>query len=279
MSSLTNAAINMTDLIPSFLLLALAGGICVAVMAGPLGAFVVWRKMAYFGDTLAHGALLGIALGIFLSINPFITLLIACVTLALLLGFLQKQQRLGSDTILGILSHGALAAGLVCISLIENARVDVMAFLFGDLLTITPTDIYLFLLIDFIVLGSLTYFWRPLLLATLDENLAKAEGVATETLRIVLLVLMALVVAIAMRVVGILLITALFIIPAAAARPISENPEPMVIFATLIGTGSIALGLFCSYHWDTPAGPSIVLSSLLIFFLTSSFSFFRAKLY
>ncbi len=258
----------MIESIPVFMWLALAGGLCVTLMAGPLGAFVVWRKMAYFGDTLAHGALLGIALSFFIKLNPFYTLLGTCVVIALVLAFLQRAQSLASDTVLGILSHGALAAGLVCISFIQDARVDLMAFLFGDLLTITTTDIGIFLVVDILVLGVMAWLWKPLLLATIDEALARAEGVNTERIKLILLVLMAVVVAIAMRVVGVLLITALFIIPAAAARPLSRNPEPMVLIAIALGMVSVVVGLTASYFWDIPTGPSIVLGALILFVMT-----------
>lgn len=267
----------MINHIPEFLWLALAGGISVALVAGPLGAFVVWRKMAYFGDTLAHGALLGIALGFFLKIDPFITLVTASIAIALGLGFLQNLRWQASDTLLGIVSHGALAAGLVCISLLQDVRVDLMAFLFGDLLTVTWQDIGLFVGVDVLVILLLVIFWRPLLLTTLDENLAKAEGIATERLRLLLLVLIALVVALAMRVVGVLLITALMIIPAAAARPLSRNPEPMAIIAAVIACLSVVTGLVWSYHWDVPAGPAIVLSALLFFFITSAGALVRPR--
>lgn len=265
----------MINAIPEFLWLALTGGVCVALAAGPLGAFVVWRKMAYFGDTLAHGALLGVTVGFALSASIPVSLLVVCIGLALALALLENLREHGTDTLLGILSHSALAAGLVGLSLLNDVRVDLMAFLFGDLLTITPRDIVFFLVIDFIVLGSLAFFWPTLLLATIDENLAKAEGVAVNAIRILMLVLVALVVAVAIRAVGVLLITALLIIPAAAARPLSRNPESMALLAALWGALAVLLGLASSYCWDIPAGPAIVLSATALFICTHSFSFLR----
>ena len=251
-----------------FLWLALAAGCGVALMTGPLGAFVVWRRLAYFGDTLAHGALIGAARGLMLSVNPQVAIVASSVVLALLLLLLQKRVGVSTDTLLGILSHTALAAGLVCVHWLSDARVDLYGYLFGDLLTVTPADLGAILVVAVIVVGTLLVFWRPLLNATLDEALARAEGVATEKLRVLLLVLVALVIAFAMKVVGLLLITALLIIPAATSRRLSRNPETMAAGATVIGIIAVMAGLAFSYYLDTPAGPSIVLAASAQFVLS-----------
>lgn len=254
-------------MIPDFLLYALLCGLGVAAVCGPLGAFVVWRRMAYFGDTLAHGALLGAALGVLLQIQPFWAVLASSVVLALVLSGMQTRSVLANDTLLGILSHAALALGLVCAGLITHTRIDLWAILFGDLLTSDGRDAAIIFGITAVTLVLLKIFWSQLILATLDEQLAKVEGVATERLSVLLMCIIAVVVAMAMKVVGVLLITALLIIPAATSRHLSRSPEAMALFASLIGMASVVLGLAASYFFDSPAGPSVVLSASMIFML------------
>ena len=250
---------------PEFMLIAALTGIGVALATGPLGAFVIWRRMAYFGDTLAHGALLGVALGIFLQINIVLAIALSSLALALGLNNLKKRATLANDTLLGILSHTSLAAGLVLVSVLSDNRVDLFGFLFGDLLTSTWQDVIVIYVISSIVLATLYFYWRPLVLATIDENIAKIDGIPIDKLNALLVIIIALVIAFAMKVVGILLITALLIIPAATSRHFSKNPEPMALGAALVGCAATLIGLACSYWLDTPAGPSIVLAASLLF--------------
>lgn len=252
---------------PEFLILALIAGLAVAAVSGPLGCFVVWRRMAYFGDTLAHSALLGVVLGLLLEINISIAVAFCALVLALLLVFFQKQRELTTDTLLGILSHSSLALGLVCISLLPSGQVDLMGYLFGDLFAVDHTDIAIILGINGAVLGLLWALWNKLLAITLHEELAQVEGINVQWVRTALMLLMALVIAIAMKVVGVLLVTALLVIPAAASRQISQTPERMAINASLIGMLAVILGLTASWFFDTSAGPSIVLSCTLLFSL------------
>jgi zinc transport system permease protein len=256
---------SMVSVMPEFLIYALSAGLGVAAVSGPLGCFAVWRRMAYFGDTLAHAALVGVALGLLLDISPSIAIVACCLLLALLLVQLQQERGLASDTLLGILSHSALALGLVSVSLFADARVDLFAYLFGDLLTTTPTDIVVISSVAAAVLLILALLWRRLLNITLDEELAQVEGEPVAALRTLLMLLMALVIAIAMKVVGVLLITALLIIPAAVSRRLARTPETMAVLAAVIGCLSVVGGLAASWWWDTPTGPSIVLVAASLF--------------
>lgn len=252
-----------------FIVRALVGGIGVALVSGPLGCFVVWRRMAFFGDSLAHGALLGVVIGVSADIDVNIAILAICVGFALMLLGLERQKRLASDTLLGILAHGTLALGLVGASLIKGARIDLMGYLFGDVLAITIADLYWIYgggLVVLIVLGA---FWRPLLAFTVHPELARAEGVPVRAARLVFMLLVALTVAIAMKVVGVVLVTALLVIPAATARRFAATPELMAILASLIGAASVAGGLGASLAWDSPAGPSIVVAALALFVAAS----------
>ncbi len=247
------------------LLYAILAGLGVAAITGPLGAFIVWRRMAYFGDTLAHSSLLGVALAMLLSINPTISVVTICLVLALALVALQQQQTLASDTLLGILSHSSLAIGLIAMALMPEIKVDLLSLLFGDLLTVNTHDVITIYVISAISILLLIKLWKPLLAMTIHEELAKVEGVPTTAVRTVFMLIIALEIAIAMKVVGVLLITALLVIPAATARRFSNTPEQMAIFASLTGCLAVILGLCASWFVDTPAGPSIVLSAGMLF--------------
>jgi len=247
----------MTD----FLFYALCAGLMLALVAGPLGSFVVWRRMAYFGDTLAHGALLGVALGLLLDISPWLSVTVGCVLLAVLLVTLQQRQPLASDTLLGILAHSTLSLGLVTISFMREVRIDLNAYLFGDLLAVTPTDLLWMGGGCALVLVLLLWLWRPLLAITVHEELARVEGLPVAAIRLALMLLIAVVIAVAMKIVGVLLITSLLIIPAATAQRHARTPEQMALGASIAGMCAVCLGLALSWYQDTPAGPSIVVAA------------------
>ena len=248
-----------------FLVRALIGGVGVAVVAGPLGAFVVWRRMSYFGAAMAHSALLGVALGLLLEIDLTLAVVAVCVALALVVAGLQKQTALASDTLLGILAHGALALGLVTIALQETVRVDLLSLLFGDILAVSGTDLAWILGGGLAALAAIAAIWRPLLAATVHEELARVEGVAVDRVRLAFTVLLAVVIAVGLKVVGLLLIASLLIIPAAAARRLAATPEQMAAGASAIGCLAVAGGLYGSLRWDAPAGPAIVVAAIAIF--------------
>ena len=250
-----------------FLLRALLGGLGVALAAGPLGAFIVWRRMAYFGDTLAHSGLLGVALGAMLHLDPQLGVVLTCLLAALALVLLQRQRELATDTLLGLLAHTTLSLGLVALAFLETLRVDLVGYLFGDILAITTTDLYWIWGGGLLALAALAGLWRPLLAITVHEELAQIEGVAVFPVRLAFMLLIALVIAVAMKVVGMLLITALLIIPAAAARRFAHSPEGMAALASLVGAAAVGLGLWASLRWDTPAGPSVVVAATVLFAL------------
>lgn len=256
---------QLSDLLQAqFLWYALAAGLLVALVSGPLGCFAVWRRMAYFGDTLAHSALLGVTLGFILQVQPTIAVGASCCALAILLVYLQRRQKLSVDTLLGILSHSMLALGIVTVSLF-GINVDLLSLLLGDLLAVGGQDLVLMAVAAAAIAGLLYFLWEKLLSFTLHEELAAVEGVPVEKVRLALMLMLALLIAIAMKVVGILLITALLIIPAAAARKLSHTPERMAVFASAIGCCAVLFGLLASILWDTPAGPSIVLAAGVLF--------------
>ncbi|MEZ8950676.1 zinc ABC transporter permease subunit ZnuB [Vibrio sp. 10N.247.311.18] len=251
-----------------FLLPSILAGLGIALIAGPLGSFVVWRKMAYFGDTLAHASLMGLALGFLFNINLYFALLICCLMLAVLLVTLQKQKLVATDTLLGILAHSALSLGLVAVSFLDNVRVDLMSYLFGDLLAVSPTDL-VFIYAGAAVIGLvLAIFWRPLLSTTVNEDLAAVDGINIDLMRLILMLLVGIVIAVGMKFVGALIMTSLLIIPAATARRFSSTPEQMAFLASIIGSIAVFGGLSLSWFYDTPAGPSVVISAAAMFMLS-----------
>lgn len=252
-------------MLDDFFVRALLAGIGLALTTGPLGCLVVWRRMAYFGDTMAHSALLGVALSLFFEINLLLSVFGVAVAVSLLLLFLQRRQGLSADSLLGILSHSTLAIGLVLVAFMSWVRIDLIAFLFGDILAVTTADILLIWLGGAFVVGCLVLLWRPLVASTVSHDLAEAEGLNPGRARLFFMLLMALVIAIAMKIVGILLITALLIIPAATARRFSASPERMAVLASLLGALAVVGGLFGSLQADTPSGPSIVVAALALF--------------
>ncbi len=255
-------------MIDDFLVRALLAGFGVVFLAGPLGCFIVWRRMAYFGDSLAHSALLGIALGLVLGIDLTLGIGLASVTLAVFLLLLQRQRRLASDTLLGLMAHSGLALGLVVLSFFETLRVDLLSYLFGDILAVTTTDLAWIYAVGFLALAVLAAIWRPLLAVTVHEDLARAEGVPVFPVRLVFVLLIAVVIAIAMKIVGILLTTSLLIIPAATARRFARTPEQMALLSIAAGMVAVAGGLATSLAWDTPSGPSMVVAAFGLFVLS-----------
>ena len=252
-------------MLDDFFIRAIVGGIGVSVVASPLGCFVIWRRLAYFGDTLSHSALLGVALALLLELNITFTVFCISVVVAMLLMLLQRRASLSSDALLGLLAHSALAVGLVVLAFMTWVRVDLMGFLFGDILAITRADLMMIWFGGVAVLIALIKIWRPLFAATVSYELATAEGTRPDFANIVFTVLLAAVIAVSMKIVGVLLITALLIIPAAAARRFSKSPEQMALIAIIIGVFSVWLGLSGSLEFDTPAGPSIVVAALSFF--------------
>lgn len=261
----------MTD----FIVRALIAGLCIASVAGPLGSFVVWRRMSYFGDTLAHSALLGIALGILANINMQIAVIASSLLFAGLLIILQSKRTLSTDTLLGILAHATLAFGLLILSLSQTVQVNLMGYLFGDLLTIAMADLYWIGGCSILLSVLLYLFWNRLLSITVHEDIAQVEGVAVNGLHVLMVMMVALLIAVSMKIVGVLLITSLLIIPPAAARRLARSPEQMALGASVIGCLSVSSGLALSFLLDTPAGPSIVASGcafFLLIYLAPSFS-------
>ena len=256
-------------ILSDFMLRATIAGLGVALIAAPLGCFVVWRRMAYFGEATAHAALLGIALSLALELPIFAGTLVAALLMAWVVTQLSGRE-LASDTLLGVTAHAGLALGLVVASFLTGVRIDLMAYLFGDILAVSLSDLYI---IWFgVIIGLVLIYWRwsPMLISTLNEELAYSNDINPKREKLFLTLALAVTVAVSIKVVGLLLISALLIIPAAAARNISQTPETMVITTAVIGVISAVSGLQFSYFFNSPPGPSIVCVSLVCFLILSS---------
>jgi zinc transport system permease protein len=255
-------------MLDDFMIRATLAGFGVALAAAPLGCFVVWRRMAYFGDATAHAAVLGVALSLALSISVFAGALAVALAMALTVSTLTGRGY-AMDTILGVLAHSALAFGLVAVSFLSGVRIDLMAYLFGDILSVSRGDLVVIWSGAALVVALIAWRWSALLTATLNADLAYASGIDPKREQLVLTLSLAIVVAVAIKVVGVLLIAAMLIIPAAAARNLSRTPEAMAVVAALIGGLSALAGLRAAYLLDTPAGPSIVCIAAIVFVLAS----------
>ncbi|WP_075997431.1 metal ABC transporter permease [Salaquimonas pukyongi] len=255
-------------MLDDFFIRALVAGSGVALIAGPLGCFIVWRRLAYYGDTLSHAALLGVVLALLLEINVVLAVFAMSAVVSLALLALQRRSALPSDALLGLLSHSALALGLVALAFMVHVRIDLLGLLFGDILAVSRKDIAIIWAGGAVVLAVLAAIWRPLFAATVNRELAEAEGMNPARSEIIFMLLMAGVIALSMKIVGVLLITAMLIIPPAVARRFAGGPEQMALMAAGFGVVAVVAGLYASLGWDTPAGPSIIVAAALLFVIS-----------
>jgi len=251
-----------------FFIRALVAGIGIALVTGPLGCFVVWRRLSYFGDTLAHSALLGVTMAYSLEFNIAVSIFFISSIIALILIQLQKKTNLPSDALLGLLAHSSLAIGLVVIGFLSFIRFDIMGLLFGDILAVNKQDLLTIWIGGALILLVLKVIWKPLFASTVNYELAEAEGLNPDRAKAIFTILLAAIIAISIKLVGVLLITGMLIIPTAMSRNLSDNPKKMVLFSIIGGMMSVLIGLFSSLEFNTPSGPSIIAAALLLFVLS-----------
>ncbi len=262
----------------TILLLAALG---ISLLVGPLGCFAVWRRMAYFGDSLSHSGLLGVALGLVLGVNQHLAVTIICVVIAVILVWLEGKKFLAIDTLLGVIAHTALAIGMVILGIAQtkvnnhasqqsdqHMAMDIDGFLFGDISKVTSNDLLWIFGVAIIVLGIIIYYWQDFIITIIGEELAKAEGIDVVKINLLLLVMMALVVSVSINIVGVLLITSMLIIPAATSRQITRTPEFMAVISVIIAMSAIGLGLICANKFSLQASPAIVVAESSIFMAT-----------
>ena len=255
-------------ILDDFFIRALIAGIGIAIVTGPLGCFIIWRRLSFFGDTLAHSALLGVTIAFVFELNIAFSVFLISSAIALILLKLQKTTKLPGDALLGLLAHSSLAVGLVVIGFLTSIRFDIMGLLFGDILAVNEIDLLIIWIGGVLILLILKIIWKPLFASTVNHELAEAEGMNPDKVNAIFTVLLAALIAISIKIVGLLLITGMLIIPAAMARNISNNPAQMVKLSIVGGLLSILIGLFSSLQINTPSGPSIITAALILFCLT-----------
>jgi zinc transport system permease protein len=251
-----------------FFIRAIFAGIGIAFVTGPLGCFVVWRRLSYFGDTLAHSALLGVTIAYSLDFNIAVSIFFISSAIALILIQLQRKTNLPSDALLGLLAHSSLAVGLVVIGFLTFIRFDIMGLLFGDILAVNKKDLFIIWFGGALILIVLKLIWKPLFASTVNYELAEAEGLNPDRAKAIFTILLAALIAISIKLVGVLLITGMLIIPTAMARNLSDNPKKMVVFSIIGGLLSVFIGLFSSLEFNTPSGPSILAAALILFIIS-----------
>jgi len=251
-----------------FIIRGLVAAIGISIIAGSLGCFVIWKRMSYFSESISHSALLGVSLGIASGIGIHFGLLIVGVLFASLIVILQQRKFLSNDAILGIFSHIALSLGIVVLSIVGDANTDYFGFLFGDILSISVSDIYWVYSVLIVVGSLLVFFWQKLLLLTINEELAVAEGLNQMLYQLLFMLMIALSVSVSVQIVGVLLITSLLIIPPAIARVFSITPLQMVFGAIVVSIVAVFIGLGASMSYDLAAGPAIVIALGSLFILS-----------
>lgn len=255
-------------MLDDFFIRALIAGLGVALVTGPLGCFVIWRRLSFFGDTLAHAALLGVTISLAIDMNISLAVFIVSSIVALILLRLQKTTNLAGDALLGLLAHSSLALGLVVLGFLSFIRFDIMGLLFGDILSVTKVDLIVIWIGGLAIILILKLIWKSLFASTINYDLAAAEGMNPEKANAIFTILMAAIIAISIKMVGLLLITGMLIVPAAMARNLSNSPMQMVFFSVIGGLLSVLIGLFASLEINSPSGPSIISVALILFILS-----------
>ena len=255
-----------------FIIRALLGGIGTAIVCGPLGCLIIWQKMSYFGAALSHAALLGVAIGLLYEINIQLCIMTVCIVFSCAMLTLERNREITTDTVLGILAHAFLAVGILIFSFYPKLRLDLFSYLFGDILAIGWTDIAWIYCGGLGVCVILKLIWNPLLSLVIQREIARVEGIRELRIRLMFLFILSVVISVSMQIVGVLLVLSLLIIPAAAARRFSQSPEKMAVLATIIGIFSITTGITMSMIWDTPAGPTVVVSATGLYLLSLTHS-------
>ncbi len=260
----------------SFLVRALIAGSLIAVLAGVLGVFLVLRKLSLIGDGLAHVSFGGVALGLLFGVYPFYVSLPLTLLASFFIFKLSQRARIYGDAAIGIVSAVGVAGGVVVASLAKGFNVDLFSYLFGSLLAVKSSEIYFLVLLVLLTLAFLVYYYRPLFALAFDEVSARAMGVKVAWLNSVLLVLSALTVAVAVKAVGVMLVSALLILPAAAALQGAKNFRWALASAALFALAAVWLGLLAALNFNLPAGASIVLAGFFLFLGAYTYSHFRS---
>ena len=258
----------MIDWLDDFLVRSILAGLMMVSIAAPMGCLMVWQRLAFLSDTLGHAAVLGVGIGLLLEVNPMFGVLAVVILIVFSLSQVANFNNALSETTLAIISHTGLAGGLILLGALPSNSVSLEAILFGDLLATTRSDLLMILVTTLILLVLLIRHWRPFVALSVSREIAQAEGISVRKEQFLMYMMIALLVAVLMKVMGVLLIAAMLVIPTTSARLLSQNPEQMVWFSAAFGILSLAGGITGSFQFDWQTGPSIVLSATIFLVVT-----------
>jgi len=247
---------------------AFLAGITLAIVMAIIGVFIVLRRMSFFSDAIGHSALTGIALGSLLELNPYASALVFALLVAAGISLVRIKSKLTLDTLLGVFFSGSVALGVILVQLTPGYQADLISFLFGDILTVSSLDLYVTIIVSIASLLIILFTGKSFIAITFDSNLAKAEGIKVNTYELIFLLLLAAIVALAIKLVGVILVTGLLIIPAATAHNITRSLTAMFIGSIVISLSSIILGMLLSITLNIVTGPTIVLTGSIFFILS-----------
>jgi zinc transport system permease protein len=260
--------IDMTEWLDDFLLRAVLAGLIMVVIAAPMGCLMVWQRLAFLSDTLGHAAVLGVGLGLMLQLEPIFGVLAVALVIVFSLSRVSSFNSALSETTLAIISHTGLAGGIILVGLLPGPAVNLEAILFGDLLATTSADLLNLLLTTVVLLVLLLRHWRAFVAVSVSREIAQAEGIEVRRIQFLMYIMIALLVAVMMKVMGVLLIAAMLVIPTTSARLFSRSPEQMVYISGLYGLFALGGGITSSFHFDWQTGPAIVVSATVLLLLT-----------
>jgi zinc transport system permease protein len=260
--------IAMTEWLDDFLIRAVLAGLIMVVIAAPMGCLMVWQRLAFLSDTLGHAAVLGVGLGLMLQLEPIFGVLAVALVIVFSLSRVSSFNSALSETTLAIISHTGLAGGIILVGLLPGPAVNLEAILFGDLLATTSADLLNLLLTTVLLLVLLLRHWRAFVAVSVSREIAQAEGIEVRRIQFLMYIMIALLVAVMMKVMGVLLIAAMLVIPTSSARLFSRSPEQMVYISGLYGLFALGGGITSSFHFDWQTGPAIVVSATVLLLLT-----------
>lgn len=238
-----------------------------AITAAPLGSIIAWRRLIYFGEALAHSAWLGIALALYFHLPIYLGIWAITALLILLLYLIKRSSHADGNNILGTLSHFMLALGVIALSKMENIRTDLFSYLFGDILNTNSADLALISIVCLFTLAIMYSLWQPLILLTINEDIARTEKPHIHRYEGIFLLLLGLFAGIMIQLLGLLLVMAFLIIPIQTTNRFAHTPEQCILWAAMISAITATLGIIIAYLWDFPVAPSIVSISGICYFL------------
>jgi ABC-type Mn2+/Zn2+ transport system permease subunit len=256
----------------TFMQRALAASVLIGTLSAVIGVYVVLRGLAFIGAGIAHASFGGVALGFLLRIDPILAAVGFCLVTAWGIAWTSQRAEVKEDTAIGIFFAATMALGILFIGLLHDYNVDLFGYLFGSVLAVTRQDLWLSLGLGAGVLLTVGLFFKELLFITFDPEMARVSGLPAGAFYVLLLSLMALTIVLSIKVVGIILVSALIVIPAAAAYQLTEDFRRMMLLAVVIGNLSAIVGLFLSYGLDTASGATMVLTATTLFILSALLS-------